>query len=79
MIDFLQHWSGIAGNLTIFTGLIIWYWHHSCHADRCYRIGLHKVNGTPYTVCRKHHPEMKARGTVSLKHIHDLYHKNKGV
>lgn len=70
-------WSGFAGDIFLFTAVFTWYWHHSCHANGCFRIGLHKVDGTPYTVCRKHHPSMKARGEVTLEHIRALYNDNK--
>lgn len=38
------------GLSTIIAGL----WHHvNCHEDACWRIGKHKVNGTPW--CNRHH------------------------
>lgn len=30
---------------------------HNCHTKGCRRIGLHKVAGTDFVVCRKHHPD----------------------
>jgi hypothetical protein len=35
----------------------------NCHEKGCLRIGHHTVDGTPYKVCRKHHPDLpdKAR------------------
>jgi hypothetical protein len=30
---------------------------HTCHVHRCPRIGRHKVEGTEYVVCRRHHPD----------------------
>lgn len=39
--------------------LIIGLWHrHNCHAEGCFRIGLHHVAGQQYVVCRKHHGEV---------------------
>lgn len=29
---------------------------HNCHVHGCWRIGRHKVDGTEYVVCRRHHP-----------------------
>lgn len=49
-------WSGIFGDTTILAGALLLYWKHTCHVGRCWRLGLHKVDGTPYTTCRTHHP-----------------------
>lgn len=45
-------WSGFAGDLTLFAGIIIWYRHHNCHEDKCLRIGHPDSNGK--VVCKKH-------------------------
>jgi hypothetical protein len=31
--------------------------HHNCHETWCWRLGKHPIEGTPYVVCRKHHPD----------------------
>lgn len=49
-------WSGIFGDTTIFTAALFLYWKHTCHVAHCYRPGLHKVDGTPFTTCKTHHP-----------------------
>jgi hypothetical protein len=49
-------WSGFFGDTTIIGGAVLLYWHHTCHAHGCWRLGRHAVDGTPYTACRKHHP-----------------------
>lgn len=49
-------WSGIAGDLPMFGALWLLYRRHTCHARRCWRLGLHPVDGTGFTVCRRHHP-----------------------
>jgi hypothetical protein len=52
----------ILGMSTIITGM----WHHvNCHMDGCYRIGKHKVNGTPW--CSRH--QGKARPEVSVEQL----------
>jgi hypothetical protein len=51
-------WSGIFGDVTIFAALAIFLHHRNCHARGCWRIGRHPVEGTPYVVCRRHHPDM---------------------
>lgn len=48
-------WSGFFGDITIIGGVITLYHKHNCHAPRCWRIGKHQLDGTPY--CTKHHPE----------------------
>jgi hypothetical protein len=49
-------WSGFASDLALFGGLFHYTRKHTCHVHRCWRIGRLHVEGTPYTVCRKHHP-----------------------
>ena len=43
---------------------------HNCHADRCMRIGRFPVEGTPYVVCRHHHPD----GSVTADDIRRRHH-----
>lgn len=50
-------WSGFASDLGLFAAAGGLYWKHKCHVGRCPRIGRHPVDGTPYVVCRPHHPE----------------------
>jgi len=52
-------WSGFGsdlGEVTILGALGSLYWKHTCHVDRCWRLGRHPVAGTGFTVCRRHHP-----------------------
>ena len=49
-------WSGFFGDLTIFAGVIAVYRHKNCHTRGCLRIGK-PLEGTPYLLCHKHHPE----------------------
>jgi hypothetical protein len=46
-------WSGFAPNLAILGAAGGAYNKHNCHVPRCWRIGRHHVNGTPW--CNKHH------------------------
>lgn len=58
-----------AGMSTIIGGL----WRtHNCHEDGCYRIGKHKVNGTPW--CNLHHEAARHVKTVEelLTETNDL-------
>jgi hypothetical protein len=53
-------WSGFGsdiGELGIIGGLIHSARSHTCHVKRCWRIGHLKLDGTPFTVCTKHHPQ----------------------
>jgi hypothetical protein len=62
-------WSGVGSDiaeLAIIGGLITLVHKHNCHAKGCWRIGKHKVEGTEYVTCRKHHPE----DTPTAEHIH---------
>lgn len=62
-----QFWSGIAsdiGEVTLIGGLIAIYRSKNCHAHRCWRIGKHHVDGTPYVVCKRHHPDVPDKPTA---------------
>jgi hypothetical protein len=40
----------------------------NCHTKGCWRIGHHALEGTPYILCRRHHPGVPTKG-ASHKHI----------
>jgi hypothetical protein len=44
----------------------------NCHEPWCWRIGRHRVDGTPYIVCHKHHPGLPGskvkRGHIQAAH-----------
>lgn len=53
-------WSGAGsdlGELAIVGGLAAMVRRHNCHVGRCWRIGRLPIEGTPYLVCTRHHPE----------------------
>jgi hypothetical protein len=57
-------WSGFGSDLaefSILAGLIAFYRKHNCHVRRCWRLQHHAVEGTPYVVCRRHHPTIGNR------------------
>jgi hypothetical protein len=43
---------------------------HNCHVHGCWRVGRHPVEGTPFTVCRRHDPA----GTVTEAEVRRRYH-----
>lgn len=52
-------WSGIGSDIAEVT-LIAAVWHHlNCHEDGCFRLGKHRVDGTPY--CGSHHLEARKK------------------
>lgn len=40
----------------------------NCHTKGCWRIGHHVLEGTPYILCRHHHPDVPNQG-ASHEHI----------
>lgn len=66
-------WSGFGSCLAEFSipvGLVAFYRRHSCHVDSpryCWRWGAHRVEGTPYRACKKHHPAVPDK--VTAEHI----------
>lgn len=45
------------GELAIVGALAAMVRKHNCHARGCWRVGRHPVEGTPYVVCSRHHPD----------------------
>lgn len=64
-------WSGFGsdiGELALLGGLWMGVRRINCHVKGCPRIGHYEVTGTPYKVCRKHHPDVPNKG-VTHAHI----------
>jgi hypothetical protein len=63
--------------LTYFAIFVVAYRKLNCHAQGCWRLGLHHVEGTPYITCRKHHPT----GGATAQGILDAHaaHKKESV
>lgn len=64
-------WSGVGsdiGEVAIFGAVIGMFKHGNCHVKGCWSLGRHPVEGTPYKVCRKHHPAMPA-GDITAEHV----------
>jgi hypothetical protein len=60
-------WSGAGsdwGQVTVLGGAVLLYRKHNCHERRCWRIGKHPIDGSPYIVCRKHHPDVPNKGAT---------------
>lgn len=66
-------WSGFGSDVAEFAilgSLLALYRRHTCHVDHprfCWRPGLHPVAGTPYKVCKRHHPAVPDR--ITADHI----------
>src|SRR6202051_3803119 len=48
----------------------------NCHTKGCWRIGHHPLDGTPYILCRHHHPDVP-NGGASHEHILEQHRKYK--
>ena len=68
-------WSGIGSDLAYLSIFALVYRKLNCHQDGCRRVGLHKVDGSPYIVCKKHHPAIPA-GPVTAAHIHAAHRRH---
>lgn len=69
-------WSGFFGDVGILGACVIWpyiYWKkHNCHVSRCIWWAKFPVDGTPYAVCKRHHPDVP-NGKVTHQHILDAH------
>lgn len=75
--DWYLFWSGFGGDIGLLGGILIFYKRLNCHVSGCWRLGLHHVEGTPYTTCRKHHPALPYR-KISAMHVRKAHNKSKG-
>ncbi len=50
----------------------------NCHTKGCWRIGHHSLEGTPYILCRHHHPQVPSGG-ASHEHILEQHRKFKAA
>lgn len=50
-------WSGIAGDITIFTAAYAIARKHNCHHPWCFRVGRFPVSASGMCYCRRHHPD----------------------
>ncbi len=64
-------WSGFGSDLgeatlvaTVFVGITAGIRKVNCHAKGCWRIGHHQLEGTPYHLCSKHHPDVPTGGAT---------------
>ena len=56
-------WSGFGsdlGEVALVGAVLGGYRKHNCHQRRCWRIGRHVVDGTPW--CNKHHQAARREG-----------------
>jgi hypothetical protein len=62
--------SGFVPALTVLSllGTVAGLWHSvNCHKRRCWRIGRHKVDGTPW--CDHHHGEAREKAAATLEDV----------
>ena len=65
-------WSGIVGDVALLGTLFVLMRRLNCHAAGCWRLGIHRVVGTPFVTCRKHHPVVPT-GRVSADQIAQVH------
>jgi len=73
--QYYNFWSGFGsdlGEVTLITAVSIGVYTGvrkvNCHTKGCWRIGHHPLDGTPYILCRRHHPGVPTHG-ASHQHI----------
>ena len=72
---YYNFWSGFGSDLgeatlisAVGVGLYTGLRKVNCHTKGCWRIGKHQLAGTPYVLCRHHHPGVPSKG-ASHEHI----------
>ena len=80
---YYNFWSGFGSDLgeaTLISAVAIGVYtgvrKANCHAKGCWRIGHHALEGTPYILCRHHHPNVPNAGATH-EHILSEHFKHK--
>lgn len=68
--------SGIIGDLALLSVVGVVFHRLNCHQTKCWRIGVHRVEGTPFITCRRHHP-LLTTGPITAEHIHRAHHEHR--
>jgi hypothetical protein len=74
---FYGFWSGFGSDISEFAiavGIYTGARKVNCHSRRCWRIGHHPLEGTPYHLCKVHHPDVP-NGGAKLEDILAQYKK----
>jgi hypothetical protein len=68
---YYNFWSGFGSDLgeatlisAVCVGVYTGVRKVNCHTTGCWRIGHHPLEGTPYILCKHHHPEVPNRGAT---------------
>jgi hypothetical protein len=68
---YYNFWSGFGSDLgeatlisAVSVGVYAGVRKVNCHTKGCWRIGHHPLEGTPYILCRHHHPEVPNQGAT---------------
>ena len=66
---YYNFWSGFGSDLgeatlitTVALGVYTGVRRANCHTKGCWRIGHHPLEGTPYHLCARHHPDVPTGG-----------------
>ena len=80
---YYNFWSGVGSDLgeatlisAVGIGVYTGVRKVNCHSKGCWRIGHHTLEGTPYILCRHHHPYVPTSG-ASHAHILEQHRKFK--
>jgi hypothetical protein len=79
---YYNFWSGFGSDLgeaTLISAVAIGVYtgvrKANCHTRGCWRIGHHALEGTPYILCRHHHPNVPNLGATH-EHILNVHRKH---
>lgn len=80
--QYYNFWSGFGSDLgeaTLISAVAVGVYTGArkvnCHTKGCWRIGHHVLEGTPYILCRHHHPGVPTSGATQ-EHILELHRKH---
>ena len=81
--QYYNFWSGFGSDLgevtlisAVGVGVYTGVRKVNCHTKGCWRIGRHPLEGTPYVLCRHHHPHVPSGGATH-EHILEQYRRHR--
>jgi len=79
---YYNFWSGIGSDLgeatlisAVGVGVYTGVRKVNCHTKGCWRIGHHTLDGTPYILCKHHHPHVPSKGATH-EHILEQHRRH---
>jgi hypothetical protein len=62
-------WSGFGSDLGELAAVGVLLRRFNCHVRGCWRLGRHRLPGTSYVICHRHHPDHPRRRAATAAEV----------